>query len=189
MIVAGTVVAQGRDGSDGTHRESTAQRVPPTVADRVPVLETAKTPSDELPAELSVSLSAPRDPGGPTMYPMEARRAIALDGKASIYLIPTSDGVCVAYVNQEAVSPNCATAAQIEAGEPVYATVYTECTSVGPPPATCGKQFVYGIAPRGAAAAEVRLAGGESVAARVSRNAFVIGLDPAAELSGVTLSD
>jgi hypothetical protein len=187
LVGTGGAIAAQAGGDTSSSRESAAGSpgVSQEVRALLPVFEGSREAADALPPRLEAGLSD--RPGGPGVYASLSRRSVTV-GSGTVYLVPTAGGVCATYVEGDAAVPSCGTAEQIKAGDTLYGTAMLGCTFAGSGAGTsCGRQLVYGVAPGTASKVRAGLVNGSTVDIRVERNAYAVVLDPAAEVTSVTV--
>lgn len=181
-ILCLAVVAQGQgDGQSPKPPTSTE-----SLATYLPVFGEDRGLRDALPRETADNL-ADVAAAGPELHPELSRFALAIGSGASVYLVPTDDGVCAVYTAEDLGSPTCASMEEVSSGKPIYGELLGGCTvsedHSGPP--DCQENRVTGIAP-GSSSVELTLGDGEIVLGRVSNGVFTVVVDPTAYVTEVS---
>jgi hypothetical protein len=187
IVGVAVALAQGRTDSGS----AVAVTESPSNLDReMAVFSHGRASSDALPAELASTLPRTLGQSGGDVRSNDSRKALSVDDHRSVYVVPTSDGVCAALTNGTGAGVHCVGDGQLAVGVQKPSSLYSGCEvedESGVP--RCKSVALYGLVPDGIEKVLAKLSDGSVVTGTVGGNAYVIDSAASNEPVSVTYQD
>ena len=160
------VLVSVAQGGPSSAQEETATKPPVAAFDR------PRNEGDALPAAAASEVATSGLPGTDASSSVKA----VSDGGWDVYLVPASEGACIALADEQGgASVNCQASDQLASGPPSPGAALTGCiASSATDPPSCSEAILWGIAPDGYTDVTVDVEAGVRPTTSIQSNAYIV---------------